>query len=48
MEALILKRKKIESNFEFLQENLLDKKKSTIDSANWEGWKLLKAWDVMS
>ncbi len=41
IEALISKRKKIESNFETLREKLLDKKKRTIDSENWEDWKLL-------
>lgn len=41
IEALILKRKKIESNFETLRKKLLDKKKRTIDSENWEDWKLL-------
>ncbi|MDE1827186.1 MAG: hypothetical protein KGH83_06315, partial [Thaumarchaeota archaeon] len=41
IEILILKRKKIESNFETLRKKLLDKKKRTIDSENWEDWKLL-------
>ncbi|MDE1765674.1 MAG: hypothetical protein KGI27_05265 [Thaumarchaeota archaeon] len=41
IDALISKRKKIESNFEILREKLLDKKKRTIDSENWEDWKLL-------
>lgn len=41
IEALISKRKEIEKNFETLRKKLLDKKKKTIDSANWEDWKLL-------
>lgn len=41
IETLILKRKKIESNFETLRKKLLDKKKKTLDSENWEDWKLL-------
>lgn len=41
IEALISKRKEIEENFEILRKKLLDKKKKTIDSANWEDWKLL-------
>lgn len=41
IESLILKRKKIESDFNILRKKLLNKKKRTIDSANWEDWKLL-------
>ncbi|MDE1816648.1 MAG: hypothetical protein KGI11_08840 [Thaumarchaeota archaeon] len=41
IEALISKRKEIEENFEILRKKLLDKKKRTIDSENWEDWKLL-------
>ncbi len=41
IETLILKRKKIEKEFAILRKKLLQKKSITIDSSNWEEWKIL-------